>query len=125
MVFKPTRVYTSFIVFGGVYQFTRLPFGLKRQIFMRLRQHHLFLIASKCYFDNTELEFVGKGISESGFQMSQEQIRSVLDFPVPSISKQLKSFLGLTNYFHDFIRNHSAIVKPLNSMSSNYSKTKS
>jgi Reverse transcriptase (RNA-dependent DNA polymerase) len=83
----PTRVYTSFIVFSGVYQFTRLPFGLKRapsyfqevmatvvlagliylicemyiddcivygsdmnqfvdrlrQIFMRFRQHHLFL----------------------------------------------------------------------------------
>jgi hypothetical protein len=25
-----TRVYTAFIVFCGVYQFTRLPFGLKK-----------------------------------------------------------------------------------------------
>ena len=164
----PTKVYTSFIVFSGVYQFTRLPFGLKRapsyfqevmatvvltgliylicemyiddcivygsdmnqfvdrlrQIFMRFRQHHLFLKASKCYFGYTELEYVGKVISENGLKMSQEKIRSVLDFPVPSISKQLKSFLGLTNYFRDFVRNHSAIVKPLNSMLSNYSKTK-
>jgi hypothetical protein len=56
--------------------------------------------------------------------MSQEKIRSVLDLPIPSVSKQLKSFFGLTNYFRDFVRNHSAIVKPLNSMLSNYSKTK-
>jgi transposase InsO family protein len=163
-----TRVYTSFIMFSGVYQFTRLPFGLKRapsyfqevmativlagliylicemyiddcivygsdmnefvdrlrQIFMRFRKHHLFLKASKCHFGYTEIEYVGKVISEKGLKMSQEKIRSVLDFPVPSVSKQLKSFLGLTNYFRDFVRNHSAIVKPLNSMLSNYSKTK-
>jgi RNase H-like domain found in reverse transcriptase len=97
---------------------------LLRQIFMRFRQHHLFLKASKCYFGYTELEYVGKVISENGLKMSQEKTRSVLDFPVPSISKQLKSFLGLTNYFRDFVRNHSAIVKPLNSMLSNYSTTK-
>jgi hypothetical protein len=67
---------------------------------------------------------VGKLISEKGLKMPQEKIRSVLDFPIPSVSKQLKSFLGLTNYFRDFVRNHSAIVKSLNSMLSNYSKTK-
>jgi Reverse transcriptase (RNA-dependent DNA polymerase) len=164
----PTRVYTSFILFSGVYQFTRLPFGLKRapsyfqevmatvvltgliylicemyiddyivygsdmnqfvdrlrQIFMGFRQHHLFLKESKYHFGYTEIEYVGKVISENGLKMSQEKIRSVLDLPIPSVSKQLKSFFGLTNYFRDFVRNHSAIVKPLNSMLSNYSKTK-
>jgi hypothetical protein len=95
-----------------------------RQVFMRFRQHHLFLKASKCHFGYTEIEYVGKVISEDGLKMSQEKIRSVLDFPVPIISKQLKSFLGLTNYFRDFVRDHSTIVHPLNSMLSNYSKTK-
>ena len=42
--------------------------------------------------------------------MSQEKIRTVLDFPKPVISKQLKSFLGLVNYFHDFVRNASTVV---------------
>jgi hypothetical protein len=37
---------------------------------------------------------------------------------------QLKSFLGLTNYFRDFVRDHSTIVHPLNSMLINYFKTK-
>jgi hypothetical protein len=36
--------------------------------------------------------------------MSQEKIRHVLDFPKPDISKQLRRFLGLVNYFHDFIK---------------------
>jgi hypothetical protein len=74
-----------------------------RQVFMRFRQHHLFLKASKCHFGFTEIEYVGKVISENGLKVSQEKIRSVLDFPIPSVSKQLKSFLGLTNYFRDFV----------------------
>ena len=45
--------------------------------------------------------------------MSQTKIRSVLDFPKPVIAKQLKSFLGLVDYFRDFIRNQSSIVHPL------------
>ena len=56
--------------------------------------------------------------------MSQERIRQVLDFPKPDISKQLKSFLGLVNYFHDFIRNASSILQPLHRLLQNYNKTK-
>jgi Reverse transcriptase (RNA-dependent DNA polymerase) len=143
-----TRAYTSFITYSGVYQFARLPFGLKRapsyfqevmativlagliymicemyiddcivygsdrlrQVFMRFRQHHLLLKASKCHFGYSEIEYVGRVISEDGLKISQEKKRSVSDFPVPIISKQLKSFLGLTNYFRDFVRDHSTIV---------------
>jgi hypothetical protein len=54
--------------------------------------------------------------------MSKGKIRS--DFPVPTFSEQLESFLGLTNYFRNFVRNHSTIAQPLSSMLSNYSETK-
>jgi transposase InsO family protein len=163
-----TRAYTSFILFCGVYQFTRLPFGPKRApsyfqqvmatvvlagliyitcemyiddcnvfgkntnefisrlrgVFLRFRTHKLFLKAKKCYFGYAEIDFVGKVLSENGLQMSQAKIRSVLDFPKPIIAKQLKSFLGLVNYFRDFIRNQSSIVHPLHQLILNYNKTK-
>ena len=48
--------------------------------------------------------------------MSRSKIQSVLEFPLPSISKQLKSFLGLVNYFRDFVRSRSNIVKPLHAL---------
>ena len=163
-----TRAYTSFILFCGVYQFTRLPFGPKRApsyfqqvmatvvlagliyitcemyiddcnvfgkntiefisrlrgVFLRFRTHKLYLKAKKCYFGYAEIDFVGKVLSENGLQMSQTKIRSVLDFPKPIIAKQLKSFLGLVNYFRDFIRNQSSIVHPLHQLILNYNKTK-
>ena len=162
------KVFTSFITFSGVYQFTRLPFGLKRapshfqeqmattvlhgliylicemyiddlntfantddtfldrlrRIFTRLREHHLFLKASKCFLGFPELVYVGKVMTPYGLKMSEDKLRSVLDFPLPVVSKQLKSFLGLVNYFHDFIRNHSSIVKPLHALILDYDKTR-
>ena len=56
--------------------------------------------------------------------MSRSKIQTVLEFPLPPISKQLKSFLGLVNYFRDFVRNHSNIVKPLHALLTNYQKSK-
>ena len=162
------RIYTAFIAFSGIYQFTRLPFGPKRApsyfqetmasivlagliyticemyiddcnvfadntdefvsrlrlIFLRFRKYHLFLKAKKCFFGYKELDFVGKVISEEGLKMSRTKIQSVLDFPIPIVSKQLKSFLGTVNYFRDFIRNQSSMVKPLHDLISNYQKGK-
>ena len=75
------------------------------------------LKANKGYFSFKELEFVGKVLSEEGLKISfLTKIESVLDFPLPTVGKQLKSFLGTVSYLRDFVRNHSIIVKPLHDM---------
>ena len=85
-----TRVYTAFITFSGVYQFTRLPFGPKRApsyfqeimatvvlaglIYMICEMYiddctvfgDTNIKASKCSFGYSELEFVGRVVSEKG-----------------------------------------------------------
>ena len=162
------KIYTAFILFCGVYQFTRLPFGLKRapsyfqqtmstvvlagllyficeiyiddvnvfasnndefisrlrQVFTRFRHHKVYLKAAKCYLGFSELNYLGKIITSEGLKMSNSKVQSVVDFSTPTLSKQLKSFLGMANYFRDFVRNHSTIVKPLHSLLQNYNKTK-
>ena len=45
--------------------------------------------------------------------MSAKKINSVLDFPKPTVNTQLRSFLGLANYFKEFVPNHSNVVSPL------------
>ena len=165
---RATKKYTSFILYSGVYQFTRLPFGLKqapsyfqemtatelsntllyrileiyiddvnifgnspeefvarlREFFSRICLHNMILKPSKCYLGYADLQFVGKDISQEGLRMSQNKIQLVLDFPCPTVSKQLKSFLRLANYFPDFIKNQSTIVRPLHALLTNYQRTK-
>ena len=166
-VAKGSRIYTAFILFCGLYQFTRLPFGPKRApsyfqeqmasvvlagllyficelyldditvyrsteaefitnlrtVFVRLVSHNIVLKPVKCFFGFEEVEWVGKVISSEGLKMSRKRTQSLFDFPLPIFFKQLKSFLGFVNYFRDFIRNQSMIVKPLHNLLTNYHKT--
>ena len=69
-----------------------------RFVFERFRKHNLYLKANKCYFGFKELEFVGKVLSGEGLKISRTKIQSVLDFPLPTVGEQLKSFLGAVNY---------------------------
>jgi RNase H-like domain found in reverse transcriptase len=48
--------------------------------------------------------------------MSETKINSVFDFPKPLNNASLRSFLGLANYFRDFVPNHSNVVNPLHKM---------
>ena len=45
--------------------------------------------------------------------MLQKKINFVLDFSKPMLNTQLRSFLGVANYFKDFVPNHSNVVSPL------------
>ena len=75
-------------------------------IFECFRKHNLYIKASKCFSGYSELEFVGKVVSEKGLQISRSKIQSVFDFPLPTVSKQLKSFLGTSNYLKDFVKGY-------------------
>ena len=62
-------------------------------IFERFRKHNLYLKASECLFGYSDLEFVSKVVAEKRLQIFRTKIQSILDFPLPAVSKQLKSFL--------------------------------
>ena len=93
-------------------------------IFERFRKHYLYLKASKCFFGYSELEFVGRVVSEKGLQISRTKIQSVLYFPLPTVSKQLKSFFGTANYLRDFVRDCSIISQPSHHFLTDSNKTR-
>ena len=71
----------------------------------------------------SEVEYVGVVLNEHGLSFSIERKDSVLNFPKPIVQKQLRSFIGLANYFRTHVSNHSEIVRPLEGMLLNYKRT--
>jgi hypothetical protein len=72
----------------------------------------------------TQVEYVGHVVTSEGMTFSQAKIDKVVNFPTPVVAKQLKSFLGLTNYFRDNIPQYADITAPLQGMIVDYQRTR-
>jgi hypothetical protein len=84
-----------------------------QQFFQILRANQLFIKKSKCTFAQPQLEYLGHIIGEQGVQTDPAKIQAVQDWPNPTNHKQLRGFLGLSDYYRKFIKNYGAISRPL------------
>ena len=85
-----------------------------RNTFSALRQAHLQVKLSKCTFASPTVHYLGHVVSASGVTPDPRKTEAVSQYPVPTNIKELKQFLGLTNYYRKFIYNYAHIAEPLN-----------
>ena len=93
-----------------------------RTIFERFRKFNVTLNPDKCELGLSQVEFVGHLLNSEGLSFTKDKKSNVENFSLPEYKKQLKSFLGLGNYFRNHVRNHSLLVYPLQQMLMGYSK---
>jgi transposase InsO family protein len=91
-------------------------------VFKRLQEFNITLNPDKCRLGLSEVEFVGTLISARGLSISPQKKMKALAFEQPETSKQLRSFLGLANYFHAHLHQFSNAAKPLFEMLKGYEK---
>ncbi|GBG70315.1 hypothetical protein CBR_g6442 [Chara braunii] len=67
----------------------------------RLRRHGFYAKLSKCRFAQHKVDFLGHYMPDQGLHMDDAKITAIAEWPAPTSAKQLRSFLGLTNYYSD------------------------
>ncbi|KAL4127018.1 hypothetical protein QTP88_011216 [Uroleucon formosanum] len=87
-----------------------------REVFSRLRTHNLKLQPIKCEFLRKEVIYLGHKLTEKGVQPDERKIKSVKTFPIPTTVKEIKSFLGLTGYYRNFVPDYGKIAKPITNL---------
>jgi len=63
-----------------------------------------------------DVEYLGYVVSEEGVKMQDEYVRKIVEWPRPSTTKELNSFLGFIGYYRTFIPRFSELTNELNSM---------
>ena len=48
-----------------------------------------------------------------GIKMQKEKVAEVLEWPRPKIVKEVQKFLGLANYYRQFVKDFAKLAKPL------------
>ena len=96
--------------------------GNLRRIFERFRQYGIVLSPDKTHLGMSQAEYVGHLFTPLGHTFSRDRINSTLNMKKPKVAKELKTFLGLANYFHQHIRNLSHHTKVLETLIPNYTK---
>ncbi|XP_028042295.1 uncharacterized protein K02A2.6-like [Bombyx mandarina] len=83
------------------------------QVLQRLQDAGFVLQKSKCQFFQDEINYLGSTINKEGLRKSPDKIKAILKAPAPTNVSQLRSFLGLVNYYRNFVPNASCILGPL------------
>ena len=150
---------SSFITPKGIYQFKRVPYGLRNsatalslvmsevlrdlnwkicllyvddililskdfqthldhlsQVLERLRKANLTLKPEKCQFAKKSLTYLGHVITKDGVKVDPEKTKAVDTFPRPKNVKDVRSYLGMCNYYRRFVKNYAKIASPLNAL---------
>ena len=91
------------------------------RVFFKLQQAGLKVNAKKSFFARGELEYLGYWITRNGIQPMKNKVEAIMKIAEPKTRKQLRSFIGVVNYYRDMWVRRSHILAPLASLTSNNS----
>ena len=82
-------------------------------VLTKLEEAGLRLKREKCSILMPSVEYLGYKITEKGLQPTAEKVEAVQSAPAPQDISQLKSFIGLVNYYGKFLPDLSTVLSPL------------
>ena len=87
-----------------------------KMVLTRLREAGLQINARKSFFCTIETEYLGYTLTRIGIKPQQKKVQAILAISPPKQVKDLRSFLGMVQYYRDLWARHSKVLAPLTSL---------
>ena len=86
--------------------------------FRALQAGGLTLKPSKVQFSSKDVEYLGQVFAPDGIRIGEDRIKAIVDLPMPTKVRELRSVLGMVNFVRKFIPNLATVIKPLTALTS-------
>jgi Reverse transcriptase (RNA-dependent DNA polymerase) len=77
---------------------------------------------NKSFFARTELEYLGYWITRNGIKPLPDKVKAIMQIAERKNRKELRSFIGIVNYYLDMWIRRSHVLAPLASLTSKKTK---
>ena len=83
------------------------------ELMKRSREKHLRLHPDKLWFKTTKVPYVGHELTASGLKIIEHKVRAIRDMQAPTSVKEVRRFVGMTNFFSRFMPHMANVLQPL------------
>ena len=86
------------------------------EVLKRLKEHGLRANREKCELIQKKITYCGHVVDQDRLHKTQEKVDALVNTPRTKNVQQVRSFLGLVNYYHKFLPNLATALHPLNQL---------
>jgi len=83
------------------------------QVLQRLESAGMRLKQDKCAFMLQSVSYLGHVINAEGLRTADTKVKAIIDAPEPRDLSELRSILGMVNYYGKFLPNLATTLSPL------------
>ena len=84
------------------------------EMLKKLEENNLYVKLEKCSWKTNKVNFLGVVMGQGKIKMEEDKVVGVLNWPMPRMVRDIRKFLGLPNYYRQFIKSFVILAKPLN-----------
>ncbi|KAJ8352134.1 hypothetical protein SKAU_G00236100 [Synaphobranchus kaupii] len=86
------------------------------EVLTHLETYNVRVKLAKCKFLQSSVEYLGHWIDKDGLHPTDEKVAAIVKAPKPNNVTELRSFLGLLNYYGKFLPKLSSLLQPLHNL---------
>lgn len=79
----------------------------------QFQRYHLTIYGEKSTYLKNEVKFLGHIVSAVGIKSNPEKVEAITNLATPLTVKEIRSLLGIVNYYRRFVPKLAEIVVPL------------